>query len=221
MRIAELSRRTGVSSASIKHYVREGLLPAGERIGYNQTAYDEHHVVRLRLIRALLDTGGLSVAAARDVLAAVDDVRAPVVQVMAVAQRSVSAPTTAPTRASLERVRALAADRGWCVDDDNPGVAQCAEVLDRFADIGRDDLAAMLERYAGPALEVARGDLDAVAAHPHDRDRMVETVAVGTALGDAMLQGLRRMAQEHLARASSPDARVSAASSDASTREPS
>jgi len=31
MRIGELSRRSGVPVPSIKYYVREGLLPAGER----------------------------------------------------------------------------------------------------------------------------------------------------------------------------------------------
>ena len=36
MRVAELSRRTDVSVASIKYYLREGLLPAGERTGPNQ-----------------------------------------------------------------------------------------------------------------------------------------------------------------------------------------
>ncbi len=204
MRIAELSRRTGVTSASIKHYVREGLLPAGERIGYNQTAYDESHAGRLHLIRALLDTGGLSVSATRAVLAAIDDERLPVGRVLATAQDAVSRTDADPSPGALARVRSVAADRGWTVSDDNPGVRQCAEVLDRFADIDREDLGGMLERYADPVLDIARGDLRAVADDRGDRDRMAETVAVGTALGDAMLAGLRRMAQEHVARTAGP-----------------
>lgn len=206
MRIAELSRRTGVTSASIKHYVREGLLPAGERVGYNQTAYGEAHEGRLRLIRALLDTGGLTVAAARSVLAAIDDAAAPVAHVLAAAQHAVSRTDVEPSPDALARVRGLVRDRGWRVGDDNPGIAQCAEVLDRFVDIDRGDLGDMLERYADPALDVARGDLVAVAADRGDRDRMAETVAVGTALGDAMLAGLRRIAQEHVSRSAGPGA---------------
>ena len=73
MRIGELSRRTGVPVPTIKYYVREGLLPPGELTSPNQAAYGETHERRLRLIRALLDVGGLKVAEIADVLAAVDD----------------------------------------------------------------------------------------------------------------------------------------------------
>ncbi|MFC7432587.1 MULTISPECIES: MerR family transcriptional regulator [unclassified Agrococcus] len=206
MRIAELSRRTGVTSASIKHYVREGLLPAGERVGYNQTAYGDAHESRLHLIRALLDTGGLSVAATRSVLAAIDDRALPVAHVLSASQRAVSRADATPSMDALARVRRLVRDRGWRVCDDNPGIVQCAEVLDRFADMGRDDLGDMLERSAPPVLDIARGDLAAVAADDGDRDRMAETVVVGTALGDALLAGLRRIAQEHVSRSAGPGA---------------
>ena len=47
MRIAELSRRSGVSVPTIKYYLREGLLAAGERTGPNQARYDEAHLRRL------------------------------------------------------------------------------------------------------------------------------------------------------------------------------
>ena len=72
MRVAELSRRSATTVPTIKFYLREGLLPPGEATGRNQAEYDEAHVRRLRLIRALLDVGGLSVAAAREVLSVVD-----------------------------------------------------------------------------------------------------------------------------------------------------
>ncbi|GAA0307677.1 MerR family transcriptional regulator [Kineococcus aurantiacus] len=63
MRIGELSERSGVSAASIEYYAREGLLPPGERTGCNQTESAQAHLERLRLIRSLIDVGGLSVAA--------------------------------------------------------------------------------------------------------------------------------------------------------------
>ena len=67
MRIAELSRRSGVSVPTIKYYLREGLLPGGTTTGSpNQAAYDETHLRRLKLIRVFIDVGGLSVAATRD-----------------------------------------------------------------------------------------------------------------------------------------------------------
>nr|MDT0525976.1 MerR family DNA-binding transcriptional regulator [Streptomyces sp. DSM 41633] len=36
MRLAELSERSGVPTATIKYYLREGLLPAGRRISATQ-----------------------------------------------------------------------------------------------------------------------------------------------------------------------------------------
>src|SRR5260370_17144359 len=70
MRIAELSRDSGVPVPTIKYYVREGLLPPGELTSPNQAQYNDAHLRRLKLIRALCDVGGLSVAAMRDLLAA-------------------------------------------------------------------------------------------------------------------------------------------------------
>ncbi|MGW6856058.1 MerR family transcriptional regulator [Streptomyces xanthophaeus] len=73
MRLAELSERSGVSTATIKYYLRAGLLPAGRRIGATTADYDESHLRRLRLVRAMIQVGGLPVATAREVLRHVDD----------------------------------------------------------------------------------------------------------------------------------------------------
>jgi DNA-binding transcriptional MerR regulator len=72
MRIAELSRRSGVPVPTVKYYLREGLLPAGELSSPNQARYDERHLRRLRLVRALLDVGRLPIAAIRELLADLD-----------------------------------------------------------------------------------------------------------------------------------------------------
>ncbi|OUD80817.1 MerR family regulatory protein [Clavibacter michiganensis subsp. michiganensis] len=73
MRITELAETTGVPPATVKYYVREGLLPAGTRVRDNRTDYDDEHARRIRLIRALIDVGRLPVARAREVLAVLDD----------------------------------------------------------------------------------------------------------------------------------------------------
>lgn len=90
MRISELSRRSNVPMPAIKYYVREGLLPPGERTEPNQVRYEEDHVHRLRLIRALLEVGELSIIRAKEVLAAVDDPELSVHQMLGTAQKSVS-----------------------------------------------------------------------------------------------------------------------------------
>ena len=55
MRLAELCAATGVPSATVKYYLREGLLPAGEWVSATRAEYGPEHVERLRLIRALVD----------------------------------------------------------------------------------------------------------------------------------------------------------------------
>ncbi|MFE1500190.1 MerR family transcriptional regulator, partial [Streptomyces albidoflavus] len=72
MRIAELGRTCGVSTPTIKYYIREGLLPAGRLTSSNQARYTEEHVHRLRLIRALLELGGLSVTKVRAIVTVLD-----------------------------------------------------------------------------------------------------------------------------------------------------
>jgi DNA-binding transcriptional MerR regulator len=59
MWMAELAARSGLSVATIKFYLREGLLPPGEATGATRSRYDESHVRRLRLIRALTEVAGL------------------------------------------------------------------------------------------------------------------------------------------------------------------
>jgi DNA-binding transcriptional MerR regulator len=59
MRLAELTRRSGVPRSTIKFYLRSGLLPAGEPLGRNQARYGPRHLERLELIRALREVAGL------------------------------------------------------------------------------------------------------------------------------------------------------------------
>jgi DNA-binding transcriptional MerR regulator len=198
MRISDLAARSGVSAASIKWYAREGLLPAGERTGYNQTEYGEAHLARLRLIRSLIEVGGLSVAAARDVLAAADDPDHPFGNTLGIAQASLPRPASPPTAESVQAVHDAAAELGWQVFDGNPGVPAAAAVLDRFHELGRSDLVAVLPGYARAAEIVAAADLDCITTSvATDRATAAQTVVVGTVLGDALLAGLRRIAQSN------------------------
>src|SRR3954469_17541493 len=73
VRISELARQGGVPVATVKYYLREGLLHEGELTSATQAQYDESHVARLRLVRSLVGPGGLSIAGAPDVPAAIDE----------------------------------------------------------------------------------------------------------------------------------------------------
>ena len=49
MRLAELSERSGVSTATIKYYLREGLLAPGRQINTTTAEYDEEHLREMRV----------------------------------------------------------------------------------------------------------------------------------------------------------------------------
>jgi DNA-binding transcriptional MerR regulator len=201
VRISELSSATGVSVPSIKYYLREGLLPAGELTSANQADYGDSHVQRLTLIRALLDVGGLPVATAKEVLSAIDTPGLPLTWVFGVAQHAISdASLYASVEGETDGTRAVrkTIDRmGWHVSPDNPGVHGAARVVDTYASAGHPELAHIWEGYAEAAELIAKADLAAVARQ-QNVEAMAETVVVGTILGDALVSSLRRMAQEHV-----------------------
>lgn len=68
MRMAELSRQSGVPRETIHYYLREGLLPEPLRTGRTRATYDERHLERLRLIRHLREERFLPIAVIRSMV---------------------------------------------------------------------------------------------------------------------------------------------------------
>jgi DNA-binding transcriptional MerR regulator len=197
LRIGELSRKTGVPVPTIKYYVREGLLPAGELTSRNQASYDETHERRLRLIRALLDVGGMKVAEIADVLAAVDDPERPLHKVLGAAADRMGGtadghdgPEAAAARTT---VTGLISRRGWHTHESNPAATDLARALAALTRLGHGNFSELLETYAEAAEQVARADLAYVDRRVAVED-MVEGVVIGTVLGEAVFSALRRLA---------------------------
>src|SRR5438445_13872490 len=117
MRIGELSQRSGVAIPTIKYYLREGLLAPGTATAPNQATYGDEHLRRLRLIRALVDVGGVSVAASREVIDALTREDVEPIGLLGVAHEAVI-PRRTPDRDSAgwaearEQASALTAERG-------------------------------------------------------------------------------------------------------------
>ena len=198
MRIGELSSRSGVPVPTIKFYVREGLLPAGQLTSPNQASYDSGHERRLRLIRALLDVGGLSLAAIGDVLRVVEDPEQPVHKVLGIAAKRLTPLRGGESGPELEDARDEVAEllerRGWRAGADGPAGESLAEVVVALRRAGHGGFVELLDDYAAAAETVARADLDYVGRRVA-REDLVESVVVGTVLGEAMFGALRRLAQ--------------------------
>ncbi|MGW2158741.1 MerR family transcriptional regulator [Nonomuraea sp. NPDC001699] len=197
MRISELSARSGVAIPTIKYYLREGMLHQGEQTAATRAEYDESHLRRLRLIRALLDVGRLPVAAIKQVIAAVEDETLPMHHMLGIAHWALG-PTVEPEqgeewRTARAEVDRLVGELGWTVADDAPTRDELAQTLVRMRQLGLHvDLAPYVEAARKLVTEVE------MATIPFDgpRDAAVEALVLGTVLYGKAFDTLRRMAQE-------------------------
>src|SRR5262245_41354103 len=167
MRIGELSRLSGVGVPTIKYYLREGLLEPGEPRATNQADYTDDHLQRLRLIRALLDVGGVSVAAARDVIAALGSTDLTPHELLGAAHHAVD-PSRHPDRGAVawrdacEEADRLIADRGWRVEPDAPARDQLADVIAALHAVNAPEILGALDTYATAAQSLAEVEVDNV-----------------------------------------------------------
>ncbi|THV32142.1 MerR family transcriptional regulator [Glycomyces paridis] len=198
MRIGELSARTGVPAATIKYYVREGLLAGGERRGHNQVEYGEEHVRRLRLVRAMVEVGSVPIAKVREVLAEIEEPDRDLDSTLGVASRALSqhrVPVEPPAEEDLETARAIVRRRGWdAIEPGHPYLWTLADAIGRLRELGLADMVDMTGEYARAAEIVAEFDL-ALLATRREPDEILEAMVVGTVLGDAIFEALRRIAQ--------------------------
>lgn len=190
VRISELSTRSGVPVATIKYYLREGLVPAGELSSRTQASYDESHLERLALVRALVESAGLSLARTKQVLAAVDTPQ-PMVDLLA-------GVTEAGAGDGDERGRAreLVDRLGWAdVPSSGDAMGRLEDALAALETAGLDLPEDRVERLAALMGEVARIEVDGIP--DNDAAAAARYVLVGTALVAPVLQALREVGHVH------------------------
>jgi DNA-binding transcriptional MerR regulator len=192
MRISELSSQTGVPVATIKFYLRASLLPEGVRTSATQAQYDESHVARLRLIRALLGPGGLSVAAAHRVIQAIEEPPPSVHELLGVAASAVARPGVATD--GQPRVEELMQRCAWQIDEkDHPTYAVLEEALRALDEAGFELPEGALDVYVKHMQQIAEYEIENV---PTDSPTAaVRYVVLGTVLIEPLILALRRLAQ--------------------------
>ncbi|ONI92360.1 hypothetical protein ALI22I_04265 [Saccharothrix sp. ALI-22-I] len=198
MRIAELSRRSGVPVPTIKYYLREGLLPAGELTSPNQARYAEVHLHRLRLVRAMVELGGLSISAVRDVLGALDDPEKSLHKAMGTISAAVAPPDLGVAdEVAQQQVEAFLDRQGWVCRPKSYGYKALVGVLATAREVGHERFADLLDGLARAAWPLAEADLDYVLS-AGSTDEALEGVIVGTVLGDAAMAAVRVLARREL-----------------------
>lgn len=191
MKLSELSDRAGTPAATIKYYLREGLLAPGHPVTATRSSYNDSHITRLRTIRTLRHAVGLSVAQVRDVVRLIDAGvdRIEVLKALQAAVQRLDPPQPGRTAAGNRVVAAL----GW---PDVPTGARGAldAHLEAMTELGVAPSGTRLEAYARAVDEIAIVDIaDAVEAA--DLEDLVVRTAVGMHMNAQLVQRLLALAQ--------------------------
>ncbi|GAA4690342.1 MerR family transcriptional regulator [Phytohabitans rumicis] len=199
MRISVLSRQTGVPVATIKFYLREGLLPRGTPISRNQAEYGDLHLHRLRLIRAFTNVAQLDLSTVRELLAAIEDERVPLRDLYEVVNTALYPEhNAADDPDGVDGVRTdvdeFLQQLGWQVDP--KGAGRLAHVVATLRHLGCECDMDFFGSYADAAERLAIQELDLLKPEGTVADRAAAVVR--TVLLDVALATMRRMAQEHL-----------------------
>jgi DNA-binding transcriptional MerR regulator len=192
-----------VSVATLKYYLREGLLHGGAATAVNQAQYEESHVRRVKLIRALIELGRLSIAEVREVLVAVDDESQSLHDAFGAAQDAMAPDASSDSGwfdAALASVDAFLARNDLYVRPESPLRTMLAETLVWLTEFGWGlpgivvD-AAVFDTLVPGLKEQAEFEISSV---PPDADRtaQVEFTVVGTMVFEVAAAAIRRMALE-------------------------
>ncbi len=200
MLVSELAERADVPLATVKYYLREGLLTPGETTGPRRAEYDDSHLRRLRVLRLLREVGGVPVTSLRQVVEALDDEGLAVHDTMTLVADVISAGPGPQTQdpVALEIVDRVITAMGW------DGIR--AESLDRqrLASLvtllnGPGPLAANVEVltfYAGVADQLARAEI-ALVDHSTERSHLLEQMVTGSVVYGQVFELLRQLGHEH------------------------
>ncbi|MFG2145997.1 MerR family transcriptional regulator [Streptomyces sp. NPDC048696] len=204
MRLSELSEQSGVPAATIKYYLREGLLAPGRRVTATTSDYDEGHLRRLRLIRAMIQVGRLPVATIKEVLGHVDDdslgrtIRLGAA-LWALPQSPEPDEDDESVRAAQHEVEQVLSTLGWtnaeALSTISPAHRSLVLAVAALRRLGYTWDAELLLPYAELMHQAAIRDLDYVETQPTERER-IETAVAATILVEPVLKALHRLAQE-------------------------
>jgi len=203
MKISELSQTTQVPVPTIKFYIREGLLPAGERTARNQADYGQSHVERLALIRALREAAALPIETIANVLRAADAAKEHfiIAAIDALERPHQVAVEISPAlqRSAEQALLALAKRRNWQVKPEDVSLRDAARAL-AVAKLSftPESEERALDVYADSVERLAHYEIPADWAPADSPDAALRYAVVGTVLFEPFILALRRMA--HVAR---------------------
>jgi DNA-binding transcriptional MerR regulator len=199
MLVSELAQRADVPLATVKYYLREHLLHAGETTGPRRAEYDDSHLRRLRVLRLLREVGGVPVTSLRQIADALDDESRSVHDVMTMVADVITAgPSITADPESLDMVDEVLDAMGWCgiraESMDRLRLAALVSLLNGPGPLAASAL--VLTFYAGLADQLARAEV-ALVDDTAERSELLEQMVTGSVVYGQVFELLRQLGHEH------------------------
>ncbi|MFC4605169.1 MerR family transcriptional regulator [Rhodococcus kronopolitis] len=205
MRVSELVERSGLPLATIKYYLREGILMPGEPTSATQSSYGPQHLRRLALIKALAGAG-LPIPRIRAIVRLTDE---PVDRLYDTLGRAVAnLPPYLDGRddcpeADHPRARRVLERLGQVYEPAFPAVGQLERALKAVEDIGLPMTVDRLDTYGRHIQAIAEFDIAHLPVG--STEAAVEYAVLGTAVYEPVLAALRRLAHQDIASRTLPE----------------
>jgi DNA-binding transcriptional MerR regulator len=119
VRISDLAREAGVPLATIKFYLREGLLQNGRLTSKTQAQYDDDHINHLRVVRFLTEFDHLTISATKELLASLDDAPKSIEDLLEIAHIALCRHDGKENIDTQDAVQTMLRRWGWRVDDES------------------------------------------------------------------------------------------------------
>ncbi|MET0977050.1 MAG: MerR family transcriptional regulator [Leifsonia sp.] len=214
MRISQLVEASGIPLATVKYYLREGLLPPGIATTATQADYGDEHLHRLRVIRALTGAAGLPVQQAKAVLALIDSPDPDLFETLGRAVAALPPYVEPDADERYPRARAVIERLGQVYDPRYAAVAQLEHALTAAEEAGLAISDERIDRYGEHLRAIAEFDVGQIpsSAGPPDgagaasaastasaASAAVEYAVLGTALYEPVVLAMRRLAHQDVA----------------------
>lgn len=166
MKLSALAARSGVSTTTLKHWIRVGVMPTGSLKNRTTAVYEQRHVDRARLILVLRDMYGASTAAILSLTGLIDTPGVTTLEVMNACQAfALGVPDDIATEPAYdefrERTHELMRRRDW---RGYPGAAErgLTFALAQASEVGLDYDVETLMQYADALEPLAGGNVAAL-----------------------------------------------------------
>lgn len=193
MKISALSATSGVSVATIKFYLREGLIPSGRPTGPRTAEYDVEHVNRLEVVRGLREVANLPVESIRQLMMAVNDESVTAFGLMAMAHAAVI-PAHQYVAENSDLAEHLYHELGWKISSKSPVFAMTSGLLNALEREGVSTSRSALAPWVNAARIAASAGTSTLRPNV-SRAQLVRDVAVGTFLGNQLMLVLHMASQ--------------------------